>query len=554
MTEDEVALMVKNALRKARKAMSSPQDESDDEEESALDSVSREDTATSHSGNDGKEEDLARRIEQEIQGARAFAEKVYYGGQSEAAASVVVAASSSVLSPSSQKSRSDDEVLSEAEEKEEAAVVQPTPSSVTPRGNGSTPRAARHTGTPQASSTPRASTPKVNSYTPNTNNQENTPPLFTDPSSPLKEPPRHHRQVVFRHPYPLPPPPILPRPDSAIIASNDVKHSNFRFKVVQPDDDLQALIQAATDESLVRRSNACGALKVLAGKESNRAKLCRTQGLLEALITAANEDAIDSDALDARTRAVTTLLYLAEPKDNRWIVCRQENLLDTLRKVIMEDTGEARLGACCTVATLAKTPMNRGLICSIEGLAGVLAALMVEGVQKEEEIKIKEKQEVKQVDTTESRDDSTMRDEDMSASYNSEDDDPLLTNTYSGTFSHGTGTFTDDQYYSSGDEEEEEEGSIDSQDDGYSTGGYSENESVNEEEGVEMQISSLKKLNIENHGDFLARSQMSACATLTHLTKHCANAVSFHCDIIVLFAAIRVLNNNESLRLRSISK
>ena len=77
---------------------------------------------------------------------------------------------------------------------------------------------------------------------------------------------------------------------------------------------------------------------------------------------------------------------------------------------------------------------------------------------------------------------------------------------------------------------------------------------MNEEEGVEMQISSLKKLNIENHGDFLARSQMSACATLTHLTKHCANAVSFHCDIIVLFAAIRVLNNNESLRLRSISK
>ena len=50
------------------------------------------------------------------------------------------------------------------------------------------------------------------------------------------------------------------------------------------------------------------------------------------------------------------------------------------------------------------------------------------------------------------------------------------------------------------------------------------NRSIGEEEGVEMQISSLKKLNIENASDFLERSQLSACATLTHLTKHCANA------------------------------
>jgi hypothetical protein len=60
-----------------------------------------------------------------------------------------------------------------------------------------------------------------------------------------------------------------------------------------------------------------------------------------------------------------------------------------------------------------------------------------------------------------------------------------------------------------------------------------------EEEGVEMQISSLKKLNIENSKDFLARSQLSACATLTHLTKHCANAVSYVvCTIVDDFSAI----------------
>ena len=39
-----------------------------------------------------------------------------------------------------------------------------------------------------------------------------------------------------------------------------------------------------------------------------------------------------------------------------------------------------------------------------------------------------------------------------------------------------------------------------------------------------MQISLLKKLKIENISDFLAKSQLSAFATLTHLMKHCANA------------------------------
>jgi hypothetical protein len=151
-----------------------------------------------------------------------------------------------------------------------------------------------------------------------------------------------------------------------------------------------------------------------------------------------------------------------------------------------------------------------------------------------------------------------MRGEDMSASYNSEDDlddHRMLSNTYSGTFSNGTGTFTEDF------SEDEEDGSLmsdaeeEEDDDGYSSGGYSDGESV-QEEGVEMQISSLKKLNIENHGDFLARSQLSACATLTHLAKHCANAVSFvstvycsvlHCVVPFARVIVQPLKNTTTL-------
>jgi hypothetical protein len=215
-------------------------------------------------------------------------------------------------------------------------------------------------------------------------------------------------------------------------------------------------------------------------------------------------------------------------------------MLEVLVKVIEEDTGEARLRACCALATLAKTPQNRGLICSTVRLPAVLSELMAKNAKeekKEEEEKKKReegqthsssqrpKQEIRRTDTGVSRDDS--RDDDMSGSFVSEDD-RLLSNTYSGTFSHGSGTFTDDHYYSDEDDGSEGEGSeedYDENEDGYSSAGYSLDDGSIQEEGVEMQISSLKKLNIENHSDFLARSQLSACATLTHLTKHCANSV-----------------------------
>mmetsp|Transcript_29132 Transcript_29132/g.58733 ORF Transcript_29132/g.58733 Transcript_29132/m.58733 type:complete len:975 (+) Transcript_29132:183-3107(+) len=352
---------------------------------------------------------------------------------------------------------------------------------------------------------------------------------------------RENRLVVFRHPYPLPPPPVLPRADEIIIAENSAKEHDFNVKWVDPNNDLLQLIQAAEDDNLVRRSNACGAIKVLVSKDTNQARLCRTNGLLNALITASMDDAVDSDALDARTRAVTALLYLSEPKDNRFIMAKHPQLLDVLVKVIEEDTGEARLRACSTLATLAKTPQNRGIIANIDKLADVLSDLMViNAVPKENEEKIKPEaakikeatsegeEGIERAQTAESRDD-TFRDEDTMGSYNSEDD-RLLTNTYSGTFSAGSGTFTEDDYtfhdesiYSGtdgGSYNEDDEDIDDAPSAGYSM----DDGSVEEEEGVEMQISSLKKLNIENHSDFLAKSQLSACATLTHLTKHCANA------------------------------
>jgi hypothetical protein len=363
------------------------------------------------------------------------------------------------------------------------------------------------------------------------------PPPIPQNTNNLTNKPRHHRQVLFRHPYPLPPPPPLPRGDDVIISTHCAPEKEVHVRWVSPDADLGALIEAAgEEENLIRKSNACGAIKVLASNESNQPKLCRTVGLLDVLVQACWDDAVDS-ALDARTRAVTTILYLAEPKDNRLIVARHAQVLDALVKVIEEDTGEARWRASSTLATLAKTPGNRVLMGRSETLVTVLGNLMVEGalqkVTKVGEGDEKRGQENDNNVTTgenpneasfETHENNNGKDSSTrGGSFDTMDDSRLLTNTYSGTgtFTDASGTtHTDDGTYASvydSDLDEEESDDLGSQD------SYDE-ESVEEEEGVEMQISSLKKQNIENASDFLAKSQMSACATLLHLTKNCANA------------------------------
>lgn len=358
--------------------------------------------------------------------------------------------------------------------------------------------------------------------------------------------PRHHRQVLFRHPYPLPPPPPLPRGDAVIIAAHSAPEKDVHVRWVSPDTDLEALIIAAgEEENLIRRSNACGAIKVLASRESNQLKLCRTTGLLDVLVRACWDDAVDSDALDARTRAVTTLLYLSESKDNRLIVARHPKTLVVLVKVVQEDTGEARWRATSTLATLAKTPGNRVLMGDFEILATVLGNLMVisakEEAPEEENTKVDEKSgdaanTAGDTNKVIIKDDGTLNSSLLHGSatrpsFDTMDDSAsrMLSSTYSGTetFTDASGTSNtyDDRTYESAEYDDDDiESDMESRA-WHDT--YEEDEecSIEEEEGFEMQISSLKKLNIENASDFLAKSQMSACATLTHLSKHCANAM-----------------------------
>jgi hypothetical protein len=141
---------------------------------------------------------------------------------------------------------------------------------------------------------------------------------------------------------------------------------------------------------MVRRKNACGALKVMTNDPKKRTKICWTVGVLPALTSvlaegsdpdmAASVFASDKRIRDeydaARNRAIATLLNLSIPKTNRIPVFHTPGLVQALLSTIMNDHGEARKGCTAILAYLARTPENRLLMVQIPGFSdGVVSVL-----------------------------------------------------------------------------------------------------------------------------------------------------------------------------------
>lgn len=150
--------------------------------------------------------------------------------------------------------------------------------------------------------------------------------------------------------------------------------------------ELLTAIASPTDDMpmdrgyMVRRKNACGALKVLTANPANRVTLCYTVGVLPAL-TAVLADTGDEglevafpdslvrrEYIEARKRAVASLLHLSTPKENRIPVFHSDGLLQAVTSVIADDKGESRQGCCAVLAYLAKTVENRLLLVQVPGL------------------------------------------------------------------------------------------------------------------------------------------------------------------------------------------
>jgi hypothetical protein len=187
------------------------------------------------------------------------------------------------------------------------------------------------------------------------------------------------RRIRFRNPFPVLKPPTVRRDIDEIIRDHAMDIPEMQIRLVKPKQELKQLIVAAMGTSLPRRSNACGALKVLTRHEKNQLSLVRTDGFLQALTYAASQSVLDVDtdlAIDARTRAVTCLKNVCGPKDNRVLILNHPGVVECLLKVVQQDDGAGRAMAAAAIALLAKTPSCRECLVQVEELIDTLANVM----------------------------------------------------------------------------------------------------------------------------------------------------------------------------------
>jgi len=196
-----------------------------------------------------------------------------------------------------------------------------------------------------------------------------------------------------------------PKPLLSNIAERQLENIQERMK--DPNKQLSELLTAIAspnDENvqpmdrgyMVRRKNACGALKVLTTNEANRLRICWTVGVLPAL-TSLLEDTGRSfvdvytrrEYVEARIRAVASLLNLCIPKENRLPIFHSAGLVQAVISVIEDDHGEARQGCCGILAYLSKTNENRLLMVQIPGLLDAVASVVKPVIVKKSKSKKK---------------------------------------------------------------------------------------------------------------------------------------------------------------------
>jgi hypothetical protein len=313
---------------------------------------------------------------------------------------------------------------------------------------------------------------------------------------------RKSRRIRFRDTFPVLKPTNRPRAADEIIADYLISKPVFPICWVRPKNNLKQLIVAAMGNSLPRRSNACGAFKVLTRQKKNQLTLARTDGFMEALVFAASQEIPSKPddrelALVCRTRAVACLSNVCEPKDNRVHILTHPGNKECLMKVILDDDSEARVLACVAFALLAKTPECREIMTETEGLLDILAQVML-GQEAERQIAIESS--ASSLERTRSEPNYSSNDESHRSRYSSQKSDDRSASTGYSSNSH------------------HEQSSRDSADD------------ISDEEiskkTTKKTNNSIRCKNEEKRDEFYARARANACAALMHLSKHCAVMVS----------------------------
>mmetsp|Transcript_16574 Transcript_16574/g.38296 ORF Transcript_16574/g.38296 Transcript_16574/m.38296 type:complete len:849 (+) Transcript_16574:176-2722(+) len=139
---------------------------------------------------------------------------------------------------------------------------------------------------------------------------------------------------------------------------------------------------------MVRRKNACGALKVLTANAAHRVNICWTLGILPALTSVLEDSGPDTieekypspsirrEFLEARKSALSSLMYLALPQCNKLPIFHCPRLVASLVRVIEQDNAEAQRSSCNVLAHLSKSKENRVIMAQVPGLLDAITSVI----------------------------------------------------------------------------------------------------------------------------------------------------------------------------------
>lgn len=320
------------------------------------------------------------------------------------------------------------------------------------------------------------------------------------------------RRIRFRNPFPVIKPPSNQRDLKIILQDHALGLPDTPIRWLKPRKELRQLIVAAMGTSLPRRSNACGALKVLTRHAKNQMSLVRTDGFLSALIFAASQSVLDVDtdlAIDARTRAVTCLKNVCGPKENRIVIFSHPGVIECLVKVVKQDASEGRALAAAAIALLAKTPSCREGLTQIEGLIDIFAKVMKSAATLVSD-------EALAVRLSPSPRSKTLGDTPEFSSRRKDECDDKSNQTDSSSISSNEIDIPPTHY---GTPEPIRTGTVE----------------------LLKNVDSIRQQAEERHDEFVNEARCNACAALLHISKQCATSVSVvilmvHVSIAFLFS------------------
>jgi hypothetical protein len=319
-----------------------------------------------------------------------------------------------------------------------------------------------------------------------------------------------NRIIRLRNPFPVLKPAPGPRDDETISVAHSIGNPEVHVRWMKPKPELKTLIVAAMGTSLQRRSNACGALKVLTAKKKNQMMLVRTDGFLNAILFTASQDIpkTESDlAIDARARAIACLQSVSGPKENRVNIIQHPGVVECLLKVVTEDNGGARASACATLALLAKSSECREGLVEYKEIVDAMS-IVLRGEEEGENLSMVQAELTPEHEATDEKKDGTA---DTTRSQDS--------------ISDGSMTCSDSDF-------SDEEDDVDGCDGSLSDASRRSSKKAPKPAAalpVDLQhVDSIRYRQEERLGVYQQQAQLNACAFLVHLSRHCAVSVRIH--------------------------